>query len=63
MQSSTLRAMPVSQLRAHDHSRDSQVGQRLRVVGFVGKDAVRKTPVQTPSGVVQVNYFNIEEHG
>jgi len=63
MQSSTLPIMPVSKLRAGDDSPQSQVGQRLRVAGFVGKEPVRKSPVQTPHGQVQVNYFNIEEHG
>lgn len=63
MQSSTLPIMPVSQLRAGDNSSQSQVGRRLRVAGFVSKEPVRKTPVQTPHGQVQVNHFSIEEHG
>jgi len=63
MQSSTLNMLPVSLLRAKDNSPESRIGQRLRVAGFVSKTPVRKTPVQTPHGQVQVNHFNMEEAG
>lgn len=63
MRSNTFRSVPVSQLRAADASPRPFVGQRLRVVGFVAADPVRKEPMQTPNGVVDVNHFKVEERG
>src|SRR5690606_2108842 len=42
MQSSTLRAMPVSELLSSETRSQTHVGQRLRVVGFVGDEPVRR---------------------
>jgi cytochrome c-type biogenesis protein CcmE len=63
MRSTTLTSMPVTKLRAADKTSHSYVGQRLRVVGFVGKAPVQKVPEQTPGGVVSINHFAVVEHG
>jgi len=63
MRSTTLASMPVTKLRAADQTPKSYVGQRLRVVGFVGKAAVKKIPEQTAGGVVSINHFSVVEHG
>lgn len=54
MQSSTLRAIPVSELEATPASTQAHLGQRLRVVGFVGQEPVRRVPdaVNTDAGAV-----------
>lgn len=61
--SNTLRAVPVSELRAADNTPHHFIGQRLRVVGFVGREPVRKSPLQTPGGLVSVNHFGVNEKG
>lgn len=61
--SNTLRAVPVAELRVADSTAKSMVSQRLRVVGFVGKNPVRKTELQTPDGMVNVAHFQIVEKG
>jgi cytochrome c-type biogenesis protein CcmE len=59
LRSNTLRSIPVGELRRQDNTPQSLVGQRLRVVGFVGPEPVRQVPVQTPQGVVNVNHFTV----
>ena len=61
MKSNTMRSVPVSQLRAADSGGQSFVGQRLRVVGFVGKEPVRSVTEHTPGGVIKVHRFKVEE--
>lgn len=61
LQSGTLKSVRVAQLRAADQKSQSFVGQRLRMVGFVGAQAVKKTPTQTPEGVISVAQFNVVE--
>ncbi|HVF09509.1 MAG TPA: cytochrome c maturation protein CcmE [Abditibacteriaceae bacterium] len=61
MRSTTLNSLPVAKLRAADKTPHSYVGQRLRVVGFVGKAPVRKVPEQTSAGVVNINHFAVVE--
>lgn len=63
MQSNTLRSIPVKELRAADTTPQSLVGQRLRVVGFVGREPVQKSPRQTAHGVVNVQRFSVVEDG
>ena len=63
MRSTTLTSVPVTKVRAADKTTRSYVGQRLRVVGFVGKAPVQKVPEQTPGGVVNINHFSVVEHG
>jgi len=63
MRSTTVTSMPVTKLRAADKTPRSYVGQRLRVMGFVGKAPVKKVPEQTPTGVVNINHFAVVEHG
>jgi len=63
MRSTALSSVPVAKVRAADKTSQSYVGQRLRVVGFVGKAPVRKIPEQTPSGVVSINHFSVVERG
>jgi len=61
MKSNTMRSVPVSELRAADVSGESFVGQRLRVVGFVGDGPVRSVTEQTPSGARKVHRFAVVE--
>lgn len=61
LRSSTLQSVPVGQLRAADKAPQNYIGQRLRVVGFVGPQKVVKTPEQTEQGVVDVNKFSVIE--
>ena len=60
LQTGTLKAVPVTELRAAD-AHQSFVGKRLRVVGFVGKAPVKKTPTQTAGGVINVARFDVVE--
>jgi len=61
MSSNTLRAMPVDQLLSSKGQ--SMVGQRLRLAGFVGKEPVTKTTLQTPQGTLEVKHFKVFYHG
>lgn len=61
LQSGTLKSIPVAQLRAADKAPQNFVGQRLRMVGFVGPQKVVKTPQQSPDGVVNVHKFAVIE--
>lgn len=61
MKSNTMRSIPVSELRASEASAKPFVGQRLRVVGFVGKQPVRSVPEPTASGVRKVHHFMVED--
>ena len=63
MKSNTMRAIPVNELRDADAKPTSFVSQRLRVVGFIGKEPLRKTTLQTAGGTVHVAHFQIEEKG
>lgn len=61
MKSTSLRAVPVDELRAADAKGvKTYAGQRLRVVGFVGHDPVQRTPLQTGGGTVNLSTFQIE---
>lgn len=61
LKAGTLKSVPVTQLRAADQQSQSFVGQRLRMVGFVGAKAVKKTPTQTPEGVISLAQFDVVE--
>ena len=61
LQSGTLKSIPVTDLRAADAKPDNFVGQRLRVVGFVGEKPVQKQPSQTPNGIVNIAHFDVVE--
>jgi cytochrome c-type biogenesis protein CcmE len=61
LRSGTLKSIPVAQLRAADTAPQSFVGQRLRMVGFVGDGKVTKVPQQTEQGVVSVQKFSVVE--
>ena len=63
MKTNTLRAVPVTQLLAADATPRSFVGQRLRVMGFVGHEPVRRTPQRTPHGLVNVAQFRVAATG
>ncbi len=64
MKSNTLRAMPVSELIASsDHA---QIGQRLRVVGFVGQEPVRRvadSSAKNGGGKGSTQYFLVHDEG
>ena len=64
MKSSTLRAIPVGELRASRASSQSHIGQRVRVVGFVGKEPVRRVVEKsTPGsgGAGSTQYFSVHD--
>ena len=61
LQAGTLKSVPVQDLRAADAKPHSFVGQRLRMVGFVGKTPLRKEPAQTSNGVVNIAHFDVVE--
>jgi cytochrome c-type biogenesis protein CcmE len=61
MRSNTLRAVPVHELRAADKTSHSFVGQRLRVVGHIGHEPVRKVPLQTPGGLINIAHFLVKD--
>ena len=62
-ESGTLRAVPVSDLRKADGTTRSFVGQRLRAVGFVTRDPVKKIARRDAQGIVNVNYFAVDDKG
>jgi cytochrome c-type biogenesis protein CcmE len=62
MKSNTLRAMPVSELMTS--SNDAQIGQRLRVVGFVGQEPVRRVVdgnAESDGGKGSTQYFVVHD--
>ncbi len=61
MKSNTMRSIPVSELRASDASGKPFIGQRLRVVGFVGKEPVRSVAEPSASGMIKVHHFMVED--
>ena len=61
LQAGTLKSIPVQDLRAADAEPTKFVGQRLRMVGFVGKAPVKKEPAQTAGGVIHVAHFDVVE--
>ncbi|HEX8550433.1 MAG TPA: cytochrome c maturation protein CcmE [Abditibacteriaceae bacterium] len=63
MKSATLAAVPVDKVRAADNTEKSYVGQRLRLVGFVAHSPLRRQPIQTPDGTVDVAHFQVEDKG
>jgi len=63
MQSNTLRSIPVHELRAADDSPQSLVGQRLRVVGYIGQEPVRQTAQPTSAGKANISHFTVVEKG
>jgi cytochrome c-type biogenesis protein CcmE len=63
MQSNTLRSIPVHELRAADTSASPLVGQRLRVVGYVGYEPVRQTSQATTEGQVNISHFTVVDKG
>ena len=63
MRTSVMSSVPVDKVRAADNTEKSYVGQRLRVVGHVAYTPLRREPVQTPDGTVDVAHFQVEEKG
>ena len=61
LNASTRKSVPVAQLRAADAKPNSYVGQRLRVVGFVGAAPVKKQPEQTSAGIIHIAHFDVVE--
>ncbi len=61
LQGGTLQAIPVAKLRAADGKTQNFVGQRLRMVGFVGAGKMTQTPQQTAQGVVTAHTFAVIE--
>ena len=62
LRAGTLKSIPVHDLRAADAKPQSSfVGQRLRMVGFVGKTPVTKKPSQTANGVINTAHFDVVE--
>jgi cytochrome c-type biogenesis protein CcmE len=63
MRNATMSSVPVDKVRAADGTTKSFVGQRLRVVGFVAHSPLRRQPVQTEAGTVDVAHFEVEDKG
>lgn len=63
MKSSTLRAVPVNEVRIADGTEKSFVGQRLRMVGHVAHQKVRRSTSPSSVGNVDVAHFAVEEKG
>ncbi len=63
LNSNAMKSIPVHELRAADSSPHSYVGQRLRVVGFVGKKPVESRPMSTDSGTGTVHHFTVVDKG
>lgn len=63
LNSVAMKSLPVHELRAADSSPHSYVGQRLRVVGFVGKKPVESRPMSTDSGTGTVHHFTVVDKG
>ena len=61
LQAGTLKSIPVQDLRAADTKPHNFVGQRLRMVGFVGDKPVTKRPSQTENGVISTAHFDVVE--
>ena len=61
LRAGTMKSVPVADLRARDAQPDSYVGQRLRIVGFVGETPVTKSPKQTDEGTINVAKFQVVE--
>ena len=62
LQAGTLKSIPVQALRAADAKpQQSFVGQRLRMVGFVGDKPVTKKASQTENGVISTAHFDVVE--
>ena len=64
MQSSTLRAIPVGELLASPAVAQTHVGQRLRVVGFVGDEPVRRVvdaQAQAAGGTGSTQHFMVHD--
>ncbi len=59
MKSSALRAVPVGEICSADQTASSYVGQTVRIVGWVGKDPVRRELVKSSSGATYVNHFEV----
>jgi len=56
-------SLPVDKVRAADNTPKSFVGQRLRIVGFVSHSPLRRSPIQTEAGTVDVAHFEVEDKG
>lgn len=63
MRSSVMSSVSVDKVRAADNTAKSYVGQRLRLVGHVAHTPLRRQPIQTPDGIVDVAHFQVEEKG
>ena len=61
LQAGTLKSIPVQDLRAADAKPTNFVGQRLRMVGFVGARPVTKKASQTAAGVISTAHFDVVE--
>lgn len=64
MQTSTLRAIPVGELLTKEAQAQTLVGQRLRVVGFVGNEPVRRvvdSNSNADGGAGSTQYFIVHD--
>ena len=64
MQTSTLRAIPVGELLATEAQAQTHLGQRLRVVGVVGDEPVRRVVDRNPQaagGAGSTQYFIVHD--
>ncbi|HEX8235615.1 MAG TPA: cytochrome c maturation protein CcmE [Abditibacteriaceae bacterium] len=61
MRASTLRVVPVEELRHPDKADHAYVGQRLRVAGFVSAEGAQKSQHKTSNGIVGVSRFRVTD--
>ncbi len=61
MRASTLRVVPVEELRHPEKSDQAFVGQRLRVAGFISSEGAQKTFHKTSNGTVGASRFRVTD--
>ena len=61
MRASTLRVVPVEELRHPDKGDEAFVGQRLRVAGFVSSEGAQKTFHKSSNGTVGASRFRVTD--
>jgi cytochrome c-type biogenesis protein CcmE len=61
MRASTLRVVPVEELRHPDKGDHAFVGQRLRVAGFISSEGAQKTFHKTSNGTVGASLFRVTD--
>ena len=61
MRATTLRVVPVEELRHPEKGDQAFVGQRLRVAGFIGADGAQKAREESSNGTVGFSRFRVTD--